>query len=190
MPGAGDAGYVGSPDYPYRLRDSLTRWSLRPFFAPVAIEILDRGVEDRAHLMARRAQAALAQPPRLRHRLGALATGAGAKVELLKDAGDASVGAMLMLIAGSKRAVAVRTLETKEDGAFRFNRLEPGNHWSVRVSHAAFQEQQVGPIDAPEEGGVQEVVQKLGITKLMVSISHCRSHATAYAIALGPDDAM
>ncbi|MFT5289655.1 MAG: hypothetical protein ACI82F_001721 [Planctomycetota bacterium] len=84
---------------------------------------------------------------------------AGAKVELLKDAGDAEVGAMLMIMAGTKRAEAIRTLETKEDGLFRFSRLEPGNHWSVRVSHPSFQEQQVGPIDAPEEGGVEEFIQ-------------------------------
>jgi holo-[acyl-carrier protein] synthase len=34
-------------------------------------------------------------------------------------------------------------------------------------------------------GGVKEVVEQLGITKLLVSISHCRTYATAYAIALG-----
>jgi len=35
------------------------------------------------------------------------------------------------------------------------------------------------------QGGVKEVVEQLGITKLLVSISYCRTHATAYAIALG-----
>ena len=35
------------------------------------------------------------------------------------------------------------------------------------------------------QGGVKEVVEQLGITKLLVSISHCRTHAMAYAIALG-----
>jgi len=34
-------------------------------------------------------------------------------------------------------------------------------------------------------GGVKELVEQLGITKLLVSISHCRTHATAYAIAVG-----
>ncbi len=34
-------------------------------------------------------------------------------------------------------------------------------------------------------GGVKEFVEQLGITKLLVSISHCRTHATAYALALG-----
>ena len=34
-------------------------------------------------------------------------------------------------------------------------------------------------------GGAKEVVQQLGIAKLLVSISHCRTHATAYAIAVG-----
>jgi holo-[acyl-carrier protein] synthase len=33
-------------------------------------------------------------------------------------------------------------------------------------------------------GGVRDVVQRLGVAKLLVSISHCRSYATAYAIAI------
>jgi len=34
-------------------------------------------------------------------------------------------------------------------------------------------------------GGAKEVVEKLGIAKLLVTISHCYTHATAYAIAIG-----
>ena len=34
-------------------------------------------------------------------------------------------------------------------------------------------------------GGAREVVEQLGIAEILVSISHCRSHATAYAIAVG-----
>jgi len=34
------------------------------------------------------------------------------------------------------------------------------------------------------QGGAKNVVQELGISKLLVSISHCRTHATAYAIAI------
>ncbi|MBN2473770.1 MAG: holo-ACP synthase [Pirellulales bacterium] len=37
-------------------------------------------------------------------------------------------------------------------------------------------------------GGAKDVVEQLGITKLLVSISHCRTHATAYAVALGESD--
>jgi len=37
------------------------------------------------------------------------------------------------------------------------------------------------------QGGVKEAVEKIGITKLLISISHCRTHATAYAIALGKE---
>ena len=33
-------------------------------------------------------------------------------------------------------------------------------------------------------GGTQEVAESLGIRCVLVSISHCRSHATAYAVAL------
>lgn len=34
-------------------------------------------------------------------------------------------------------------------------------------------------------GGARDLVESLGIRELLISISHCRSHATAYAIALG-----
>jgi len=34
-------------------------------------------------------------------------------------------------------------------------------------------------------GGAKDVVEHLGITEIQVTISHCRSHATATAIAVG-----
>jgi holo-[acyl-carrier protein] synthase len=34
-------------------------------------------------------------------------------------------------------------------------------------------------------GGAQEVVERLRIRRVLVTISHCHTHATAYAIALG-----
>ena len=37
-------------------------------------------------------------------------------------------------------------------------------------------------------GGAKQVVEDLGITRLLISISHCRTHATAYAIATGNDN--
>jgi len=37
-------------------------------------------------------------------------------------------------------------------------------------------------------GGVKEAVEQLGVARILVSISHCRTHATAYAIALGKDE--
>ena len=36
-------------------------------------------------------------------------------------------------------------------------------------------------------GGAREAVELFGIRQILVSISHCRSHATAYAIALGTE---
>ena len=36
------------------------------------------------------------------------------------------------------------------------------------------------------EGGALDVSQRLGIDEMLISISHCRSHATAYALAVGP----
>jgi holo-[acyl-carrier protein] synthase len=37
-------------------------------------------------------------------------------------------------------------------------------------------------------GGVKEVVQQLGVARLLVTISHCRTHATAYAVAIGREE--
>ncbi len=37
-------------------------------------------------------------------------------------------------------------------------------------------------------GGMRDLIEELGIVDVMISISHCRSHATAYAIALGRED--
>jgi holo-[acyl-carrier protein] synthase len=34
-------------------------------------------------------------------------------------------------------------------------------------------------------GGVREVVEQMGVAEVLISISHCRSHATAFAIAVG-----
>jgi holo-[acyl-carrier protein] synthase len=35
-------------------------------------------------------------------------------------------------------------------------------------------------------GGALEVSQRLGIETMLISISHCRTYATAYALAIGP----
>lgn len=34
------------------------------------------------------------------------------------------------------------------------------------------------------QGGTREIAERMGIRCVIVSISHCRSHATAYAVAL------
>jgi holo-[acyl-carrier protein] synthase len=36
-------------------------------------------------------------------------------------------------------------------------------------------------------GGARDVIEQLGITEMLISISHCRSHATAYALAQSDD---
>ncbi len=33
-------------------------------------------------------------------------------------------------------------------------------------------------------GVIRELVEQLGVTRILVSISHCRTHATAYAMAI------
>lgn len=35
-------------------------------------------------------------------------------------------------------------------------------------------------------GGAREACERLGISDMLISISHCRSHATAFAVAVGP----
>lgn len=37
-------------------------------------------------------------------------------------------------------------------------------------------------------GGAREVCETLGVADMLISISHCRSHATAYALAVGRDE--
>lgn len=34
-------------------------------------------------------------------------------------------------------------------------------------------------------GGAREVSEQMGIAEMLISISHCRTHATAYALAMG-----
>jgi holo-[acyl-carrier protein] synthase len=41
-----------------------------------------------------------------------------------------------------------------------------------------------GRPQASLKGGTQEMAEKMGIRCVLVSISHCRSHATAFAVAL------
>ena len=37
-------------------------------------------------------------------------------------------------------------------------------------------------------GRSRELCEEMGIADILISISHCRSHATAYAVAVGRDD--
>jgi len=37
-------------------------------------------------------------------------------------------------------------------------------------------------------GGAKEIARQLGVTKMLVTISHCRTHATAYVVAVGEED--
>jgi len=37
-------------------------------------------------------------------------------------------------------------------------------------------------------GGARDVCERLGIAEMLISISHCRTHATAFAIAVGRDE--
>jgi len=37
-------------------------------------------------------------------------------------------------------------------------------------------------------GGAKEIARQLGVTKMLVTISHCRTHATAYVVAVGEEN--
>ena len=37
-------------------------------------------------------------------------------------------------------------------------------------------------------GAAGDYCERLGVTEMLISISHCRSHATAYALAIGKPD--
>ena len=63
--------------------------------------------------------------------------------------------------AGWRRGIAWRDIEIRN---------EPGGRPVVAV-----------------RGGIKDLVQRLGVAQIFISISHCRTHATAYAIALGKD---
>jgi holo-[acyl-carrier protein] synthase len=55
-------------------------------------------------------------------------------------------------------------------------------HWrdmEIRNDHA-------GKPTVALAGGARDMCERLGIGEIMVSISHCRSHATAFAVALTP----
>jgi holo-[acyl-carrier protein] synthase len=38
-------------------------------------------------------------------------------------------------------------------------------------------------------GGAREMCESLGVSEMLISISHCRTHATAYVLAVGNGDA-
>jgi holo-[acyl-carrier protein] synthase len=44
---------------------------------------------------------------------------------------------------------------------------------------------EVGRPSVALRGGARDLIQRQRINLLLISISHCRSHATAYALALG-----
>ena len=38
-------------------------------------------------------------------------------------------------------------------------------------------------------GAIKDIVERLGVAEVLVSMAHCRTHATAYALAVGRDEA-
>ena len=61
-----------------------------------------------------------------------------------------------------------------------------GTGWSrgIRWRDIEVQNELGGKPHIKLEGGALEVSRRLGIDEMLISISHCRSHATAYALAV------
>jgi holo-[acyl-carrier protein] synthase len=51
-------------------------------------------------------------------------------------------------------------------------------------------EEKPGKVTVGMRGGVRDAVLERGVREIMVTIAHCRSHATATAIVVGPDVAI
>ena len=65
-----------------------------------------------------------------------------------------------------------------------------GTRWTpkIRWVDVEVRNEAGGPPRIALGGGARELCETLGITEILISISHCRSHATAYALALGAED--
>ncbi len=46
-----------------------------------------------------------------------------------------------------------------------------------------------GQLVVAVRGAIKDVVQRRGVRKLLVTIAHCRTHATAYSVAIGGEKA-
>jgi len=53
--------------------------------------------------------------------------------------------------------------------------------WTDIEIHKVF----FGQTTVAVRGAVKDIVEQLGVARVLVSIAHCRTHATAYALALG-----
>src|SRR5262249_48725960 len=62
-----------------------------------------------------------------------------------------------------------------------------GNGWAAGLSLRGFEvrNEMGGKPKIALGGAALELCEKLGITEVHISISHCRTHATAYALAVG-----
>ncbi|MGO9111395.1 MAG: holo-ACP synthase [Thermoguttaceae bacterium] len=45
-----------------------------------------------------------------------------------------------------------------------------------------------GQLTVAVRGAIKDIVERLGVAKVLVSIAFCRTHATAYAVALGREE--
>ncbi len=62
-----------------------------------------------------------------------------------------------------------------------------GTGWrrGIRWRDVEVRNQESGQPTIAMSGGARDVVEQSGIREMLISISHCRSHATAYALAIG-----
>jgi holo-[acyl-carrier protein] synthase len=66
-----------------------------------------------------------------------------------------------------------------------------GTHWQRGITwcDVEVRNELGGRLVVCIRGGVKDLVERLGVTDILVSISHCRTYATATAIALGKPQA-
>ena len=83
----------------------------------------------------------------------------GAEISLIRRAGGMSflLESLQMADEGAP-AFPERKATSDAAGRFRFASLEPGDEWLMVVTHKSYAKTEVGPIDVPASGGIDELV--------------------------------
>ncbi len=72
--------------------------------------------------------------------------------------GSSALVEALQMVDEGQPAFPERKAQSDAAGRFQFASLEPSNDWLLVVSHEQYAKVEVGPIDVPERGGVDELV--------------------------------
>ena len=80
-------------------------------------------------------------------------------VSLIEQADTDQLAELGRVLSNKPEPRPKRRTQTDENGAFRFDQVEPGDDYALTVAHAEFARAQQGPIVIPEKGTVEEVVE-------------------------------